>query len=267
MPYPPTPEQKKLAKFLEYANHIADDARDIARDLHLKSRVKWTKDDGTWITEADVKIEETAYELIRQLFPNHDFYGEEYGDNHSNSEYKWCVDPIDGTMAYVYGLPTFTVLIALTQNNEPILGIIESPSMGYRWCGAKTFPTTWQGHYCSTNSDGDSLASTAVFATSIDMFSDDELQIFNRVSHRAKERRFGADSYAYGMLAAGFIDVIMEADMKPYDLMALVPVIQGAGGIITDWDGAPLTLNSGRQVLATASQKLHDECLTLIHGG
>ena len=97
------------------------------------------------------------------------------------------------------------------------------------------------------------------------MFSDDERELFNRVSLNARERRFGADCYAYGLLASGYIDVVMEADMKAYDLMALVPVVEGAGGIITDWDGKSIRLGSGKQVLAASNQKLHEECLKLIH--
>ena len=136
--------------------------------------------------------------------------------------------------------------------------------MKERWCGARGFTTTRKGQPCRTNPDR-SLAETAVFATSIDMFSDEERELFNRVSLNARERRFGADCYAYGLLASGYIDVVMEADMKAYDLMALVPVVEGAGGIITDWDGKPIRLGSGQQVLAASNRKLHEECLKLIH--
>ncbi len=256
--------KQDIANFLKFANSIADKARDIARHYYRQSKKQWIKSDNTWVTEADCAIEDMARVRVKEHFPDHDFFGEEYGDTTSERKLKWCLDPIDGTMAFVYGLPTFGVLIALTENTEPIVGIIELPAMKERWCGARGFTTTRKGRPCRTNPDR-SLIDTAVFATSIDMFSDEERELFNRVSLNARERRFGADCYAYGLLASGYIDVVMEADMKAYDLMALVPVVEGAGGIITDWDGKPIKLGSGKQVLAASNRKLHEECLKLIH--
>ncbi len=259
-------ELQQIANYLELANNIADEAREIARQYHRKTKKQWRKPDDTWVTEADCKIEEMARNLVSQRFPDHDFFGEEYGDSQTQNELKWCIDPIDGTMPFVYGLPTFGVLIALTQHSVPIVGIIESPAMQERWCGARHLPTTWQGVACQTN-QYQNLANTAVFATSIDMFTEQEKSAFNRVSAQAKERRFGADCYAYGLLASGCVDVVMESDMKPYDLMALVPVIEGAGGVVSDWQGNPIGLNSGFQVLATSNLALHEECLNLIQSG
>ena len=257
-------DSQLMKEYMDLANGIADQAREIARQYHRKAKKQWRKPDDTWVTEADCKIEEMAREKVSQRFPDHDFFGEEYGDTQTQKPLKWCLDPIDGTMPFVYGLPTFGVLIALTQDAVPIIGIIESPAMQERWCGAKNVPTTWQGQSCKTNAL-QTLADCVVFATSIDMFTDSERDAFNRVSLTAKERRFGADCYAYGLLASGWVDVVMESDMKPYDQMALVPVIEGAGGVVSDWDGNPLKLNSSFQVLASANPKLHEECLNLIH--
>ncbi len=259
-------DQQPISEYLEFANLIADHARDIARQYHRKPKKQWRKPDDTWVTEADCKIEQMARELVGHHYPEHEFFGEEFGDSTAQGQLKWCLDPIDGTIPFVYGMPTYGVLIALTQSSVPIVGVIEVPAMLERWCGAKLLPSTWQGEICKTNR-GQTLAKAAVFATSIDMFSDEEREVFNLVSHHAKERRFGADCYAYGLLASGWVDVIMESDMKPYDLMALVPVIEGAGGVISDWEGNPLTLNSSLQVLATSNSSLHDECLKLIQSG
>ena len=258
-------DQKEMNEYVEVANQIADQAREIARQYHRKAKKQWTKADNTWVTEADCKIEEMARQAVRQRFSDHDFFGEEYGDSQSqNNSLKWCLDPIDGTLPFVYGVPTFGVLIALTRNTVPIIGIIEMPALKERWCGAQNETTTWQGQPCQANSKKP-LAKAAVFATTPDMFTERELAQFNRVSLTARERRFGADCFAYGLLASGWVDVVMESDMKPYDRMALAPVIEGAGGIITDWEGNPMTLNSGPQVLAAANRALHDECLDLIH--
>lgn len=257
---------QQLAEYLAFANSIADKARDIACQYHRKPKKQWRKPDDTWVTEADYKIEEMARNLVSQRFPDHEFFGEEYGDSATQIGLKWCLDPIDGTLPFVYGLPTFGVLIALTQNATPILGIIESPAMQERWCGAKDLPTTWQGQPCKT-SENHNLQDAVIFATSIDMFSEQEQGVFNRVTEQAKERRFGADCYAYGLLASGWVDVVIESDMKPYDLMALVPVIEGAGGVISDWQGNPLQINSSFQVLASSNAILHEQCLKLIQAG
>lgn len=262
----PQSSQHDVAEYLEFANTMADNAREIALQYYRKSKQQWMKPDDTWVTEADCKIEEMARLMVSERYPNHDFFGEEYGDSDSVNSLKWCLDPIDGTMPFVYGLPTFGVLISLTQDANPIVGIIESPAVKERWCGAKGEDSTWQGQPCKTNSK-QSLTTAVVLATSPDMFTEAERGIFDRVSLNAKERRFGADCYAYGLLASGWVDVVMEADMKPYDMMALVPVIEGAGGVVTDWDGNQLTLNSGHWVLATSNRTLHEECLELIRSG
>ena len=257
------PEQQEISKLLKFSNDMADGAREIALQYYKKPKKQWTKSDSTFVTEADLRIEEFTIQMINEQYPEHGYFGEEYGDTSTDELLKWCIDPIDGTQPFVYGLPIFGVLIALTFNSRPIVGIIDSPAMGERWCGAYGFPTTWQGQVCSTKQN-QALKDSVVFATSIDMFGEYERATFNHVSSLAKYRRFGADCYAYGLLASGYIDIVMEADMKPYDIMALVPVVEGADGVISDWSGNPLTLNSSRQVLATANLKLHEECLRAI---
>lgn len=262
----PQSSQHDIAEYLDFANAMADKARQIALQYYRKGKHQWKKSDDTWVTEADCKIEEMARSMVSDKYPNHGFFGEEFGDSDCQTSLKWCLDPIDGTMPFVYGLPTFGVLISLTQNGQSIVGIIESPALKERWCGAKNENSTWQGQACRTNSK-QSLSTAVVLATSPDMFTVAELEMFNRISKKAKERRFGADCYAYGLLASGWVDVVMESDMKPYDKMALVPVIEGAGGVISDWDGNRLTLDSGPTVLAASNRFLHEECLQLIRSG
>lgn len=256
------PDKSQLAEMMDFAQTLADGAREIALRYHRKQNQKWVKSDRTLVTEADLSIEKFIREKITTTYPNHGFYGEEFGDS-EDTFLKWCVDPIDGTEPFVFGLPTFGVLIALTCNLKPILGIIESPAMHQRWVGATGFKTIFQGEICNTNAKG-SLAEATVFATSIDMFTDDEREVFNRVTSKARKRRFGADCYAYGLLASGHIEVVMESDMKPYDMMALIPVVAGAGGVVTDWDGHPINIKSGNKILATSNEKIHEECLEII---
>ena len=258
------PDKLQLDQLIGFAQTLADGAREIALRYHRKKIQRWFKSDHTYVTEADLSIEKFIRKKISTAYPDHGFYGEEFGDS-EDTFLKWCVDPIDGTQPFVLGLPTFGVLIALTCNLKSILGIIESPAMQQRWVGAAGFETTFQGETCKTNADG-RLAKATVFATSIDMFTDNEREVFNRVTANARSRRFGADCYAYGLLASGYIDVVMESDMKPYDMMALVPVVAGAGGVVTDWAGHPINIKSGNKILATSNEKIHVECLNIING-
>ncbi len=255
--------EKQIVELLQFANHLADGAREIALKYYRQPKKQWTKSDNTFVTEVDLEIETYIHDEIKLRYSNHGFFGEEFGDRAQDMPLKWCIDPIDGTEPFVFGLPTFGVLIALTFQLHPIVGVLESPAMKERWSGAKGLPTKWQNQTCSTNSNS-RLSDAIIFATSIDMFNYEEKQVFDRVTSHAKRRRFGADCYAYGLLSCGSVDVVMESDMKPYDMMALVPVVEGANGVISDWEGNPLTLHSGRQVLASANPKLHQECLDII---
>ena len=257
------PDQKTILELLDFAATLADGAREIALNYHRLPKKQWTKSDDTFVTEVDLEIETFLHAQISNRYPHHGFFGEEFGDRSEERRYTWCIDPIDGTEPFVFGLPTFGVLIALTLDSHPIVGVIESPAMKERWRGATGFETTWQNKPCFTNGNA-RLEDAVVLATSIDMFSKDEKIIFDAVTSHAKRRRFGADCYAYGLLSCGSIDVVMESDMKPYDMMALVPVVKGANGMISDWEGNSLTLNSGRQVLASANPELHQECLDAI---
>ena len=259
-----TLNRQALSAYLEFANELADKARNIALKHFRNPRKQWLKPDQTWVTESDLEIEKMARELVSHRYPDHGYFGEEFENINLSESFKWCIDPIDGTEPYVFGLPTFGVLIALTFNANPVVGVIESPALGQRWSGATGLPTVCGGEHCQTNNNT-KLDQSTVFATSIDMFSKKEKEVFNRVSLAAHRRRFGADNYAYGLLASGYIEIVMEADMKPYDMMALVPVINGAGGVVTDWSGKPLNISSGSQILATSNIALHEQCLSLIH--
>ena len=262
----PYPSQQEISVYLDFANTLADNARDVALKYYRRNIAAKVKADRTLVTEADLEIEKLACTMVDERFPEHGFMGEEFGVSRADRPLKWCVDPIDGTESFVYGLLTFGVLISLAYYGKPLLGILEMPAIGERWCGAHLLPTTWCEETCYTNSC-ERLEDAIVFATSIDMFSETERVDFDNVSLVAKIRRFGIDCYAYGLLASGFVDVVMESDMKAHDYMAHVPIVEGAGGVITDWHGNPLTLENDGYVLATAGEKLHEQCLQLIQAG
>lgn len=257
------PDKETISTLLSFAVSIADCARPIALRYYRKFLQPDEKEDGTYITTADKNIELMAKSMVEKTFPDHGFWGEEYGSSNLDRDWVWCIDPIDGTTAFVHGIPIFGILISLLYKKAPVIGIIDHPALGERWVGAKHHRTTWKERVCLCN-PYQQLEFSIVFATSPDMFDANELRAFYAVSEKAKRRRYGVDCYAYGLLATGKADVVMEANMKPHDVMALVPVVESAGGVITDWQGNPLTLDCNGQVLASANPKLHDECLQII---
>ena len=170
------------------------------------------------------------------------------------------VDPIDGTKSFITGKPTFGSLIALLHERTPVLGVIEIPALKERWVGNADRGTTCNHTRCRT-SDTITLADSTLYATTPDMFSDGERRYFDALSQATRFRIFGADCYAYGLLSAGHVELVAESNMAPHDFLALVPVVEGAGGMITDWQGNALDLLAGRQVLATANPTLHEQAL------
>jgi inositol-phosphate phosphatase/L-galactose 1-phosphate phosphatase/histidinol-phosphatase len=160
-------------------------------------------------------------------------------------------------------VPLFGTLIALAYQGRPILGIIDQPISRERWIGAAGRPTTFNGNptRCRTCP---ALAGATVFSTSPDMFRGSDVAAHGRVAKAAKLVRFGADCYAYGLIALGFIDLVIEASLKPYDFSAMVPVVEGAGGVATDWQGQPLSLASDGRVLVAGDPHAHRAALALL---
>jgi inositol-phosphate phosphatase/L-galactose 1-phosphate phosphatase/histidinol-phosphatase len=215
------------------------------------------------VTVADRAAEQAMRSQIEQEFPSHGIIGEEFGRIREDAEFVWTLDPIDGTKSFISGVPLFGTLIALTRAGRPILGIIDQPISRERWVGFAGRPTTLNGAAVRCRDCPDLTAAT-LFATSPDMFKESEAAAFARVSKAAKLTRFGADCYAYGLLAAGFIDLVLEADLKPYDFCPMVPIVEGAGGVVTDWRGANLGLVSEGRLLVAGDRRTHKAALTLL---
>ncbi len=224
------------------------------------------KSDDTPVTIADREAETAMRGLITETFPDHGIIGEEHGAERADSDYVWVLDPIDGTRAFLTGKPMFGALIALTRNGTPILGVIDQPVAGERWIGAADRTTRFNGKDAATRATR--ALDQAIFnTTSPDLFDGADRDAFARLKAAARETHYGGDCYAYGLLASGHIDVIAEAGLKPYDYCALAPVVEGAGGVITDWRGARLTLESDGRVLAAGNAALHAEALEALNHG
>ena len=252
------PDRAELAVFAET---LADAARAVARREFRASIEIQYKSDGSPVTRADREVEETLTALIRERFPRHAIIGEEFGfTGADDARWRWALDPIDGTKNFVTGRPLFGTLIAFLEEDRPILGVIEAPALGERYVGSSGEPTRFNGRSCRTSGCA-RLADARVSATTPDLFDSDELVVFDELSFAARMRTFGGDCYQYAQLAAGHLDLVMEAELAPFDLLALAPVVAGAGGIITDWEGEPLTARSDGHILAAATPDLHEEVL------
>jgi inositol-phosphate phosphatase/L-galactose 1-phosphate phosphatase/histidinol-phosphatase len=212
---------------------------------------------------ADREAEAAMRRLIAARFPDHGIIGEEFGRERDDAEFVWVLDPIDGTKSFISGVPLFGTLIALAQRGRSILGIIDQPISRERWIGAIGRPTLFNDTPIRVRPCA-SLDTATLFATSPDMFVGADKAAFGRVAAAAKLVRFGADCYAYGLLAHGFIDLVIEASLKPYDFSAMLPVVEGAGGIASDWRGAPLTVASDGRVVVAGDRRTHNAALRLL---
>jgi myo-inositol-1(or 4)-monophosphatase len=221
------------------------------------------------VTEADRAGEAAMRHLIKRTFPTHGIVGEEFGAERADAEYVWVLDPIDGTRAFMAGLPVWGTLIGLLRQGTPVYGLMHQPFTGERFFG--------DGGAASLRRAGDagstrqlktrrcaSLKDAIISTTSPRLFTGAALEAYDRVERVAKLARYGTDCYAYCMVAAGHIDVVIEAGLKPYDIVALIPIIEGAGGVVTTWDGGSAA--EGGSIVAVGDRRLHAEVLELLRG-
>ena len=221
--------------------------------------------DNTQVTNVDIEVEKKLIELINKKFNSHQIISEELLNKNKeiNSEFKWVIDPIDGTKAFIHGKPTFGTLIALYRENIPIIGIIDQPILKERWIGTKG-KTTYNNKIVKSSNKSD-LSDVALEATSPLMFSEESYKKFLLIAKQVNSISWGSDCYAYGMMASGFVDIICEEGLKYWDYSAILPIINGSGGIISDWEGNALKQNSNGRVLACSNQKIHEKVLEILN--
>lgn len=229
------------------------------------------KGDASPVTEADRAAERALRAYLTERFPTHGIMGEEYGTERGDAEYLWVLDPIDGTRAFLTGRPLFGTLIGLLHRGEPVLGLIDQPVTRERWLGVAGQPTRFTSPLGGGNGGGTaacrpcpSLATAELSCTSPDIFDAAGTARFERVRKAARRVTWGGDCYAYGLIALGLVDAVVEGTLKPWDWAALVPVIEGAGGRMTDWQGQPLTLDSSGEVIAVGDAALLPEIVSLL---
>lgn len=240
------------------ANAAADAAGAIIRPQFRARLAVETKGDDSPVTIADRSAEQALRDLILARFPDHGVMGEEHGWVNPDAEYLWVLDPIDGTRAFVTGRPLFGTLIGVLHRGVPLLGIIDQPVTGERWIGLAGAPTRFRGPFGGAVGcrPCPSLADAELSCTSPDIFTPETAPRFARLKAAAKRVTWGGDCYAYGLLALGLLDVVVDDTMKPWDWAALVPVVEGAGGRVTDWSGRALGLGAAGDVLAVGDPAL-----------
>ena len=258
------PDQS-FGAYLDLAVRLADAAGPIVKRYFRAGAQIVDKDDLSPVTIADREAEAAMRAIIARDAPEHGILGEEWGADRTDAEYVWVLDPIDGTKSFVTGKPLFGTLISLTHRGTPVIGIIDQPVLNERWVGVAGQPARFNGEAIKTRPCA-TLADAWLYATTPQMFVGDDATAFQRLAEAVKFPLYGADCYAYGMLAAGWTDLVCEASLKPYDWCALVPIVEGAGGRITDWDGRPLTINPVGRVLAAGDAALHAQALKKLHG-
>ncbi|HEY7998358.1 MAG TPA: histidinol-phosphatase [Pseudolabrys sp.] len=218
------------------------------------------------VTAADRAAEQGMRALIVKNFPNHGVIGEEYGAERTDAEYVWVLDPIDGTKSFIAGMPAWGTLIGLMRFGEPVFGMMHQPFIREKFSGDGG-GAHYRGpagnrelHVRSCESPADAL----LFTTSPLLMNKSDRADFVRVENAVKLSRYGGDCYAYCMLAAGQIDLIIETEVQPYDIVPLIPVITGAGGVVTTWENGPA--QGGGRIVAAGDKRVHQAALEMLKG-
>lgn len=256
-------DNSHLNALVAFGNTLADKSEEIIMKYFRHPFDIQTKKDNSPVTIADKKSEETMRLLIHDKYPDHGIIGEEYEEVNIKNEYTWVLDPIDGTRSFIAGHKDFGTLIALLHNKKPILGIINCPAHKERWVGVYNRPTLLNNSTAKT-SNNKSINDSYIFTSGL-YFEDQKFKKHcDKIFKKVKYYRFGGDCYMYGMLASGLIDIVVEDTLKAHDYMALIPVIEGAGGVVTDKNNKPINLNSNGSIIASASIDLHKQIFEIL---
>jgi len=241
---------------IAFAHSLADEARRMLAGQQERLLDIEFKADHSLVTDMDVAIEKRLREMIADQFPAHGVIGEEFAWDRPKSDHVWILDPIDGTASFIAGSPTFGTLIALAVDGVFRLGIIEAPAIQTRWFGAYGRPSTKNNKVIRVK-QAETLKSTLVSSSNPDYMSDAERVALQHLRTLTGNRIYGGACFNYGYLASGGTDIGFDGGQQIYDYAPFRPIVEGAGGTISDWEGKPLTLESGGRILGAGSAKLH----------
>lgn len=242
---------------MDLALAMSDAVRPVIRRHFRTPMAVDAKTDASPVTIADREAEQLMRDMIMARFPDHGIRGEEYGLHQPDAEWSWVLDPIDGTKSFVSGSLAFGTQIALLCKGRPLLGIIDQPITCERWIGRAGCNTTLNGGMIRT-SRTTRIEDAVIYTSAIDHFRDDTRVRYDAVARKARFQRSSHDCYAAGLLALGTVDLLLEGNVHDYDILPQLPIIEGAGGIVTDWDGRPLTdMRRFDTVVMAANAELH----------
>ncbi|MBF0094552.1 MAG: histidinol-phosphatase [Alphaproteobacteria bacterium] len=253
------------ADHVALAHRLADASGAIIRRYFRTHVAVDDKSDASPVTIADREAERAIRDLIAAAAPDHGIIGEEWGSERADAEWVWVLDPIDGTKSFITGKPSFGTLIALAHRGRSVLGIVDQPITGERWIGGVGHPASLNGTPVRVRACPD-LRDAYLYATEPEMFKGSDQDAFERLTARVKMRRYGADCYAYALLASGFVDLVCECNLKVHDHAAVSAVIEAAGGVVTAWDGAALGLSTNVCVLAAGDRRAHAAAMKALAG-
>lgn len=254
---------------LQFACKLADAASRITlqhfrQSLNVDNKLSGNNFDP--VTIADRAAEAAMRDLILLHYPTHGIYGEEYGAKSGTSNFTWVLDPIDGTRAFISGLPTWGTLIALFDGNRPVVGVMDQPFTGERYFADDLNGKSVLRHLSTDTSlrcsNCSQLAKAIMMSTAPDMFDQHEFAAQQKLASSVRLMRYGGDCYSYCLLAAGHVDLVVESNLSLYDIQALIPIVEHAGGVVTDWHGE--SANNGGQVVAAANVSLHRQALDVL---
>ena len=253
--------------FVEFAHLLADAAGGIVGPAVRSRRVAHRKADASPVTEVDRAVETRLREMIAARFPDHGVLGEEFGGERLDAEHVWVLDPVDGTKAFMAGLPVYGTLIGLARRGRPVLGIVDQPVMRERWTGIDGDGTRRNGERVHTNAC-ERLSDALVCTTSHEYYEGEDADALGRIVSGSRWMVYGGNCLAFARVACGFVDVALEANIGVHDYCALVPVVENAGGTMTGWRGEPLTIEpaKGGRILASANPVLHQAAMDCLAG-
>jgi len=256
-----------LVDFAKFVDELATVAGEAIRPF-FRTALGIDNKDGAGrfdpVTEADRAAETAMRALIRRTFPEHGIIGEEFGVERADAPYVWVLDPIDGTKSFIAGMPAWGTLIGLLKEGTPVYGMMSQPFIGERFSGdgASTQYRGPTGARRLAVRNCAALKDALLFTTSPLLMSERERALFRKVEKAVQLSRYGGDCYAYCMVAAGHIDLVIEAGLNPYDILPLIPIVEGAGGIITTWKGESAT--QGGRIIAAGDKRVHEQALKLL---
>jgi histidinol phosphatase-like enzyme (inositol monophosphatase family) len=254
---------RKMTDYGAHASHIADIAAQAARDFFRSPLSVEFKADESPVTQADKAIETELRAYLTEQFPDDGIFGEEHGIEGEQSDNLWVIDPIDGTRSFLAGHPLFGFLLGHLVQGEACLGVIGMPALNETFVGIKGEGATLNGEEIHTSSQT-KLDQAILFINEGEKLFQDKPELFGRLVKSGQTRRLAYDCYPHALLAAGHVDVVVDYDLQPYDFLPVAAVIEAAGGIMTDWQGRPLTMDSEGAVISSATAELHAQMLELV---